>query len=245
MPATDQAQAILMEHTLHRKQEKDLHWLSLLSSIYITALVLTMSLSSKFVAVGPFNLCGATLIFPVTYIFNDIFTEVYGYERSRRVIWMGLGAQFFTGLAYWIVGAMPAAPFWHNQEAYMTILGIGPRIALASLTAYFWGELANSIVISKMKFQQKGATGLKQSWRFVASTIIGEAVDTLLFFPLAFLGTMSLADLASTMGTIYVTKVLYEILALPLSLKLANKIKTLEGVDVIDDENTNYNPNKL
>lgn len=221
----------------------DLKLLTVLTSIYITALVLSMSLASKFIAVGPFNLCGATLIFPIAYIFNDIFTEVYGYDRSRRIIWTGLGCQLFAGLAYWIVGMWPSAPFWHNQEAYMTILGVGPRIALASLVAYFWGEFANSIVMSKMKFSQGGARGVSQSWRFVMSTVVGEAVDTALFFPLAFIGTIPLADLLGTMLTIYLAKVLYECAALPVSTRLSNWIKAIEQLDVIDDPvRTDYNP---
>ena len=200
-----------------------------------------MSMASKFFALGPLTICGATLIFPVTYIFNDVFTEVYGFAKSRRIIWLGLGAQAFTGLAYWFLGILPPAPFWHEQEAYMTILGIGPRVALASLTAYFLGEFSNSYVISRMKFRQQGAGGLKQSWRFVASTIVGEGVDTLVFFPLAFALVVPLEDLLKTMLTVYVAKVLYEIVALPLSIFIANKIKRADAMDVIDNPaETNY-----
>lgn len=234
-------QSAVIASSTARAGEHELHWQTILTSVYITALVLTMSMASKFVAVGPFNICGATLIFPITYIFNDIFTEVYGYERSRRIIWLGLGAQAFTGFAYWLLGMWPAAPFWHNQEAYMTILGVGPRVALASLAAYFLGEFANSYVISRMKFAQQGAGGLRQSWRFVASTIVGEAVDTIVFFPLAFALVIPWPDLLQTMATIYVAKVLYEIVALPLSMRIANSIKKADAIDVIDKpEETDY-----
>ncbi|MBX9951891.1 MAG: queuosine precursor transporter [Candidatus Obscuribacterales bacterium] len=215
--------------------------LSLLTSIYITALVLTMSMASKFIAIGPFNICGATLVFPITYIFNDIFTEVYGYQRSRRIIWMGLGAQAFTGFAYWILGLWPPAPFWHNQEAYMTILGTGPRVAAASLLAYVFGEFTNSIVISKLKFKQGGKGGIKQGWRFLASTIVGEAVDTSIFFPVAFVGIIAWPELSQTMITVYLVKVLYEFVALPVSISIANAIKRQERIDVIDKpEETDY-----
>jgi len=142
-----------------------------------------MSMASKFIAIGPFNICGATLVFPITYIFNDIFTEVYGYQRSRRIIWMGLGAQAFSGFAYWILGLWPPAPFWHNQEAYMTILGTGPRVAAASLLAYVFGEFTNSIVISKLKFKQGGEGGNKARMEISSINYRGRSSRHIDFFP--------------------------------------------------------------
>lgn len=229
--------------TITDAQPSSAHLLTILIGVYITALVLTMPLAAKFVAIGPLVLCGATLIFPITYIFNDIFTEVYGYSRSRQIIWTGMACQIFAGLALWVVGALPSAPFWHNQDAYMTILGVAPRITIASLLAYFWGEFANSIVISRMKYSQHGSRGFKQGKRFVMSTVVGEAVDTGIFFPVAFIGVIAWPDLLQTMGTVYVVKVLYEVVALPLSLKLSNWIKDVEHTDRIDDPSqTRYNP---
>lgn len=217
--------------------------LTMLVGIYVTALVLAMPLASKFVAVGPMVLCGATLIFPITYIFNDIFTEVYGYNRSRQVIWTGMVCQIFAGAAFFAVGVLPPAPFWHHQDAYMTILGSAPRVMAASLTAYFWGEFANSIVLSKMKYGQHGERGWRQGIRFVCSTIVGEAVDTAVFFPLAFVGAIALKDLLPTMATVYAVKVLYEVVALPLSIRIANWIKEVGTIDQIDDpRQTRYNP---
>lgn len=217
--------------------------LTVLTGIYVTALVLTMPLAAKFVSIGPLVLCGATLIFPITYIFNDIFTEVYGYNRSRQIIWTGMACQIFAGVALYAVGVLPAAPFWHNQDAYMTILGVAPRITIASLLAYFWGEFANSFVLSRMKFSQHGRRGLKQGTRFVMSTVVGEAVDTGIFFPLAFIGVIALPELLQTMLTIYLVKVAYEIVALPMSMKIANWIKDVEHIDRLDDpRQTRYNP---
>src|SRR5436309_7135396 len=118
---------------------KDFKLLSVFTGIFVAVLVLIPSASSKFIAVGPINLTGGTLIFPITFIFNDILTEVYGYAQSRRIIWTGLGCQVLAALTYWVVGIWPAAPFWHNQQAFMTILGVAPRIATASLIAYFCG----------------------------------------------------------------------------------------------------------
>lgn len=218
-------------------------FLIVMVGVYVTVLIVTIGVASKFVAIGPIVLNGATLIFPITFIFNDIFTEVYGYDRSRKIIWTGLAAQAFAAFAYWLVCVLPAPDFWTNQQAFETILGQSPRIALASLTAYFWGEYANSVVMSKMKFHQQGARGWSQSWRFVSSTIIGEAVDTCIFFPIGFLGVIPTFDLAKTMVTVYAAKVLYEVAALPLSTQAANWVKNKEHVDQLDDPNsTNYSP---
>ena len=218
-------------------------FLIVMVGVYVTVLIVTIGVASKFVAIGPIVLNGATLIFPITFIFNDIFTEVYGYDRSRKIIWTGLAAQAFAAFAYWLVCVLPAPDFWTNQQAFETILGQSPRIALASLTAYFWGEYANSVVMSKMKFHQQGARGWSQSWRFVSSTIIGEAVDTCIFFPIGFLGVISTFDLAKTMVTVYAAKFIYEVAALPLSTRAANWVKNKEHVDQLDDPNsTNYSP---
>src|SRR5262249_44922243 len=123
-------------------RERDLKLFSIFTGIFVTVLVLVPPLASKFIAIGPFTLSGATVIFPIAFIFNDVLTEVYGYALSRRVIWTGMACQILAAFSFWLVGVWPAAPFWHNQEAYMTILGVAPRIALASLTAYFCGEFA-------------------------------------------------------------------------------------------------------
>ena len=214
-----------------------------ITGLFVCVLVLVPSTASKFVVLGPFNISGATLIFPISYIFNDVLTEVYGYKRSRRVIWTGLFCQIFAALTYWVVGWWPAAPFWHEQRAFDVILGSAPRITFASLSAYFCGEFANSVVLSKMKYFQEGQRGLKQSWRFIASTAIGEAVDSAIFMSVGFLGVLTTRDVLQTMLTIYVLKVLYEILALPVSIRVSNWIKSVEGIDEIDlPERTRYSP---
>lgn len=225
------------------KREADFQLFSIFTGIFVAVLVLVPSLGSKFIAVGPFNLNGSTLIFPITFIFNDILTECYGYKRSRRIIWTGLGCQVLAAAAYFVVGIWPAAPFWENQDAFMAILGVAPRITLASLTAYFCGEFANSVVLSKMKFREHGERGLKQGWRFVASTIVGEGVDSVVFMSVGFIGVLSTADIVRTILTIYVAKVIYEIIALPVSMRVSNWVKKVDGVDEIDDPQlTNYNP---
>ena len=210
---------------------------------YVAVIVISIGAAAKFIAVGPFTLSGATLIWPLTFVFNDIFSEVYGYDRSRRIIWTGMAVQLLAAIAYWLVDVVPAASFWHQQAAYSTILGQAPRIVAACLICYFCGEYVNSVTISKMKYFQKGKRGLAQATRFMVSTALGEFVDTVIFFPLAFLGVVPTADLFHTMICIYFAKLVYELISLPVSTRIANYVKRVEGLDVIDyPETTDYSP---
>lgn len=223
--------------------EEGFRFYAVFAGIFVTALVLVPSTASKFIAIGPVSISGATLIFPIVFIFNDLLTEVYGYSRSRRIIWTGMACQVLASFTYWLVGVWPAAPFWHAQDAYNTILGSTPRITLASLSAYFCGEFANSVVLSKMKYHQAGRRGLIQAWRFVGSTMVGEAFDSAIFMAVGFAGVLRVGDLVRTMLTIYAAKVVYEVVALPISVRCANWVKRIEGVDAIDrPTETNYNP---
>ncbi|HEV8150631.1 MAG TPA: queuosine precursor transporter [Gemmatimonadales bacterium] len=228
------------------KPERELRVLPVLTGCFVAVLLLTPPLDSKFIALGPLAVPAATLLFPIAFILNDVLTEVYGYERSRRVIWTGMACQILAALSFWIVGALPGAPFWHNQQAYSTILGVVPRIALASLTAYLCGEFANSFVLSRMKYSQLGRRGIAQGWRFVASTLIGEALDSVVFMLGAFVGVLSVPELLTSMFTIYLLKVAVEVIALPGSIRLANWLKRVEGFDQLDDPAAiRYNPFKL
>lgn len=230
----------------NQKLGQNFKLLNIFTGVFVGVLVLVPSMSSKFIAIGPLNIAGSTLVFPITYIFNDIFTEVYGYTRSRRIIWTGMAMQIFAALFYWLIDIWHPASFWSNQECYHIILGQAPRIVLASLSAYFVGEFANSVVLSKMKFSHDGKRGVRQGWRFVASTIVGEGFDSLLFMSVGFAGTMATADLFKTMVTIWGIKVLYEILALPLTVSFSNWVKKIEGVDKIDTpHDTKYSPFKF
>lgn len=223
--------------------DKELKYLSVITGIYVGALVLVPSMASKFISLGPFIMVASTLVFPITFIANDILTEVYGYSRSRKVIWTGLVCQMFAAIMYWIIGLLPAPDFWHNQSQYETILGTAPRIAIASLSAYFFGEFANSVILSKMKYVQEAKRGFYQGWRFVASTIVGEAVDSIVFATIAFTGVLTFKEVVITSFTIWAFKVLYEVVALPFSIKFSNWLKSIEQVDYIDQPNiTNYNP---
>lgn len=220
--------------------------LPIITAVFVTILVLTPSASSKFIAIGPFVIVGSTLFFPISYIFGDILAEVYGYERSRRIIWIGLAAQLFAAAMYALIQYWPAASFWSNQDAYNTILGQAPRIVLASLSAYFLGEFVNSFIVSKMKFLSGGKAGLKLASRFVVSTVFGEFFDSAVFMFVAFYGVLANTDLVKTVLTIWILKTLYEIVALPVTMKIVAWVKKREGVDKIDlPENTNYTPFRI
>ncbi len=220
--------------------------LPIFTGVFASVLVLVPSMSSKFIAVGPLSIAGSTLVFPITFIFNDVLTEVYGFKQSRVVIWTGMAMQIFAAVFYWVIDIWPGASFFTNQAAYHTILGQAPRIVAASLTAYFCGEFTNSFIVSKMKYRANGRRGTSLAARFVWSTVAAEGVDSLLFMTVGFLGTMANTNLITTILTIWVVKVLYEIVALPISMPISNWVKRVEGVDVIDrPETTNYSPFSL
>jgi uncharacterized integral membrane protein (TIGR00697 family) len=186
------------------------------------------------------------ILFPIIFIYNDILVETYGYERSRQVVWTGFACQALAALAFWVGQLLPPAPFWPNQQAYELVLGFVPRVALSGLVAYFVGEITNAFVLSKMKYFAAGQRGWKQGWRFVASTLAGEAADSIVFMTLAFAGNIPLKALLTTMLTVYVVKCLYEILALPISTRFANWLKRVENCDHIDyPDQTDYNPLRL
>ncbi len=181
------------------------------------------------------------LFFPISYLFGDILTEVYGYARSRRVIWSGLTALVFASLMSAVVVALPPARGWHDQAAYETIFGQTPRIVIASITAFFVGEFVNSFVLAKMKIFTAG----RWLWtRTVGSTLCGEGVDTLVFYPVAFFGVWSGALLAKVMLFNYIAKVLWEVLATPLTYRIVAFLKRVEHEDYYDRD-TDFTPFSL
>jgi uncharacterized integral membrane protein (TIGR00697 family) len=235
------------KHTVQSSQPAPIgHLLPVFTGVFAAVLVLIPSMSSKFIAVGPLSIAGSTLVFPITYIFNDVLTEVYGFRQSRIVIWTGMAMQILAAFFYWLIDILPGASFFTNQQAYHTILGQAPRIVIASLSAYFVGEFANSFVISKMKYHQGGRRGMSQVARFVWSTVVGEGFDSIIFMGVGFFGVIPFNNLLITILTIWSFKVLYEIVALPVSVRVSNWVKRAEGVDVIDHPaGTSYNPFSL
>jgi uncharacterized integral membrane protein (TIGR00697 family) len=224
--------------------ETDLKLFSIITGIFTVTLVISnIASAGKIIAFGPLALPGGAVLFPISFIFGDILTEFYGYERSRRVIWTGFASLLLAAITFAAVEALPAASFWRDQETYHKVLGFVPRLTIASLVAYFCGEFANSWVLSKMKYQAKGKRGGKQAWRFIASTIVGEGVDSFVFMTMAFSMVLSLNNMLRTGFTLYLFKVLYEVIFTPFSTRLANWVKKVEGLDAIDrPENINYNP---
>jgi queuosine precursor transporter len=192
---------------------------------------------------GPLNFGAGVLFFPISYVFGDILTEVYGYARSRRVIWAGFAGLAFASLMATVVVALPPAPFWSNQGAYEVAFGTTWRIAVASLIAFSCGEFVNSFVLAKMKIMTSG----KYLWtRTIGSTIFGEAVDSLLFYPLAFYGTGIIAaeQLPAIMLVQFLAKVGVEVAFTPLTYKIVAWLKRAEAEDYYD-RNTNFTPFSL
>ena len=151
--------------------------------------------------------------------------------------------QLFTTFMIVLIGAWPGADFWTNQKEFQLILGLAPRVTLASMIAYFFSEFTNSVILSKMKYHHEGKRGFKQGWRFVASTIAAEFVDSIVFMSIGFIGILAPKDVLLTILTIWGAKVIYEIVALPFSTRLAEYVKRVEGVDMIDHPlHTDYNP---
>jgi uncharacterized integral membrane protein (TIGR00697 family) len=178
------------------------------------------------------------LFFPLSYLFGDVLTEVYGYARSRRVIWAGFGALIFASFMSFVVVKMPPAAGWADQAIYEKIFGQTPRIVFASLTAFFAGEFANSFVLAKMKV----ATNGRWLWmRAIGSTVAGEGVDSIIFYPLAFLGNWETSLVIQVMITNYFLKVLWEVLATPITYKFVGFLKRAEHEDYYDRD-TDFNP---
>src|SRR5947209_13853641 len=213
-------------------------YLDALTTAFVVILLVSNLIAQKVCLIGPFAVSGAILLFPITYIFGDVFTEVYGFGASRRAIWLGF---FGTALLYLmgaITIALPPAPDWHNQQAFTTVFGIIPRILAASLIAFWAGEFANAYTMARLKLLTNG----RMLWiRTIGSTIVGQAVDTTLVVILTFAGTVQISTLANMITTGYLLKVCYEILATPLTYAVIAWLKDAEKSDVFDSEK-DFNP---
>src|SRR5262245_39260050 len=194
--------------------------------------------AAKVATVGGFTFGAGVLFFPISYIFNDVLTEVYGYARARKVVWAGFGAIIFASFMSWVVVTLPAAVGWNDQMAYEKVFGQTPRIVFASLAAFFVGEFANSYVLAKMKVATQG----KFLWmRTIGSTIVGEGVDSLVFYPVAFLGIWDPRLVWTVMLSNYVIKVSWEALITPVTYKVVGFLKRAEQEDYFDHK-TNFTP---
>jgi len=213
---------------------------------FVTILLLSNVIGAGKVAmvdvpgIGPWPFGAGILFFPIGYVLGDILTEVYGYARARRCIWAGTAALLFMAFMSWVVVALPSAPAWTGQQAYEQVFGQVPRIVFASITAFWAGEFVNSYVLAKMKLM----TGGRHLWaRTIGSTIAGQGIDSLIFYPLAFLGAPNWTDrmVVEVLLTQWVLKVSWEVILTPATYAVVNFLKAREGVDVFD-AHTDFTP---
>jgi queuosine precursor transporter len=210
--------------------------LVIIIAVFITCLITANTIAVKVISLGSFILPAAVFVFPISYIFGDILTEVYGFKTARRVIWLGFACNLIFVFFAWIGQILPGAPFWGGQEAYETILGYTPRLLAASFAGYLVGEFVNSYVLARMKILTKG----KWLWsRTITSTIFGEGLDTALFITLAYIGTPTFA--AIMIFNHWVSKVGIEVVFTPATYAAVNWLKRKEGIDTYDTK-TSYNP---
>ena len=217
---------------------KHFRYLDTITAAFVAVLLISNVASTKILELGPFTFDGGTLLFPLSYVFGDILTEVYGYARARRVIWLGfLGAALMAGTLA-LVGALPAAEGWTNQQAFDAVLGQTPRIILGSLAGYWAGEFSNSVVLATMKVATRG----RWLWtRTVGSTLVGQALDSSIFLVVAFGGTLSWPMLTAVLLSNYVFKCSVEILFTPATYAIVRFLKRSEEINHFDI-GTRFNP---
>ncbi|WP_094605092.1 queuosine precursor transporter [Sporomusa silvacetica DSM 10669] len=227
-----------MQYDTQLSSNKYSGWFIAITAGFITCLLTANIISIKMVDIFGLVMPVGTIIFPVSYIFGDVLTEVYGFRKARRVIWLGFACNILMVVAIWTAIHLPAAGFWGGQSAYEQILGFTPRLLLASFVAYLIGEFTNSYILAKMKIATKG----KLLWtRTIGSTVIGEGLDSLVFIAIAFWGSVPLPILFSAMTTQWLVKSAYEILVTPVTYMVINFLKRVEGIDTYDT-NTQFNP---
>ncbi len=212
------------------------HRFVIVTAIFVTCLITANIIAVKVVSLGPVILPAAIFVFPLSYIFGDILTEVYGYRWARRVIWLGFVCNLIFVIFAWVGQILPPAPRWEWQEAYESILGYAPRLLAASFCGYLVGEFANSFVLAKMKILTRG----RWLWsRTIGSTIVGQGLDTLIFITLAFIGTPSFVPIMILYH--WLAKTVIEAIATPFTYAIVNFLKKKEAIDTYDYE-TNFNP---
>ena len=227
-------------------QGRRFRYFDFVMAAFVTVLLLSNVLGAGKVAVvelpwiGTWPFGAGILFFPVSYVIGDVLTEVYGYARARRCIWAGFAALLFMAFMAAVVVALPPSPDWEGQAAYEAVFGQVPRIVLASIVAFWAGEFANSYVLARMKIWTQG----RHLWtRTIGSTLVGQGIDSLIFFPLAFYGVWDNATLLVVLGTQFALKVAWEALLTPVTYAVVGFLKRREGVDVYD-RGTDFSPFK-
>lgn len=213
----------------------------LFSILFCVCLIAANLLETKQIAVGPISLTGGLIVFPVSYIINDCVCEVWGYRKARLLIWTGFAMNFFFVTVGAICDAIPGADYWTNDAGFHAVFGLAPRIAAASFVAFLVGSFVNAYVMSRMKIRSKGK---HFSLRAIVSTIFGESADSLIFFPLALSGVVPAEELPMLMLWQVILKTAYEVVVLPITIRIVHALKSKEGEDVYD-EGISYNVLKI
>jgi queuosine precursor transporter len=209
--------------------------------IFVTSLIVADTIAVKIISIGDFTLPAAIIVFPISYIFSDILTEVYGFEKTRTVIWWGFFCLTGMSLFYWVATLLPAASFWNDQEPFKRLFGLVPRIAMSSFVAYLVGEFLNSMVMSRIKVLMAG----RHLWfRAVASTVVGQGADSVVFYTAAFAGIYPPTTLLKIGLSAFILKCAYEVIALPITYMIVAWLKKTENEDVYDN-NVKYTPFKM
>jgi len=212
------------------------HRLVIVTAVFVTCLITANIIAVKIISLGFVILPAAIFVFPLSYIFGDVLTEVYGYRWARRVIWLGFSCNLIFVVFAWVGQVLPPAPFWEGQAAYERILGYTPRLLAASFSGYLVGEFANSFILAKMKILTQG----RWLWsRTIGSTIVGQGLDTLLFITVAFIGTPSFVPIMILYH--WLAKTIIEAVATPFTYAVVNYLKKKEAIDTYDYE-TSFNP---
>ena len=204
----------------------------LMGILFCVCLIAANLLGTKVIEVCGLSLTCGLLVFPISYIINDCIAEVWGFEKARIIIWSGFAMNFFVVALGLIAVQLPAAPFWEGEAHFNFVFGMAPRIVVGSLLAFLVGSFLNAYVMSKMKLRNQGRYF---SLRAIASTLVGETADSLIFFPIAFWGLIGVKELAGMMAAQIVLKSLYEVLVLPLTIRVVKAVKRMEDTDVYDE----------
>ena len=221
---------------MEKKDNKVSVLFMLFSILFCVCLIAANVLETKQISVLGISLTGGLIVFPISYIINDCVCEVWGFKKARLLIWTGFAMNFFFVAMGALCDWIPGAPYWTNEAGFHAVFGLAPRVAAASFVAFIVGSFANAYVMSKMKLRDGGR---HFSWRAILSTIAGESLDSLIFFPLALGGVVPTPELPKLMLWQVVLKTLYEVIALPLTIRVVKKLKQYEGEDVYD-EGVNY-----
>lgn len=205
-----------------------------LTALSVAVLILSNIASVKLVTLAGITIDAGTLLFPLAYIVGDIIAEIYGYRMARRIVLIGAGSLLLMSATLMAVQYLPSSSFFDGQAAYERILGVAPRIAIASLAAYILGELSNAFVLARLKASHK-----KQLWgRLIGSSVVGEALDTVTFSVIAFAGVLPITELLWLIGTVYLLKIGFEIVVSPLTIRVIARIKQYEKIDVTEKPRT-------